>query len=79
MKLLDVPEKLADLIRLGLSATALQVKRPRRARVLIDVMAAARPIQPIPECLDHLAQIGKPDILRVNEQLFIYLSRAHQL
>ena len=77
MKLLYIPEKLPDLVRLGLATAALQVERARSGAMFINVMAPAYPIQPIAKCLHNFAELRKADILRISQQLFVNLPRTH--
>jgi hypothetical protein len=79
VKLLYVPEKLPNLVRLGLASAALQVERTRCGAVFVNVMAATDPIQAIAESLHNLAELRKLDILRVGQQLFVNLARTHEL
>ena len=77
MKLLNVPEKLPDLIGFRLAPAALQIKRAWGLRMLINVMAAVHAVQAVVERFDHLAQVRKVDVLRTDQQFFVNLARTH--
>ena len=78
MKFFHVPEKLPDLIGLGLAPAALQVERAGGVGMLINMVAPLGPVQAVTKCLDHLAEIRKANILGADQQLFINLTRTHK-
>lgn len=66
MKLLHVPQKLADLVRLGLALIILKVQRTGNQRMLKNVVTTFDPIQPVPKSLGNFAKFFETNISRAS-------------
>lgn len=64
MKLFDVPQKLAHLIRFRLPTHVLQVQGTVGLGMFVNVMAPADPIQPVAKSFRQPAYFVKPEVVR---------------
>src|SRR6266704_1388139 len=78
-ELFHTSQELSNLVWFGLPAVVLQVERSSGLWVLVDVVAAPRPVQSIPERLRHLAEIREANIPGPSQHFFIDFARFHRL
>ncbi len=76
MEFFNVAQELPHLIGLRLATDILQVQRPIRQRMFINVVAAADTIQTVAECLREAAQLLKANVVRSGQHFIQELAFA---
>ena len=76
MEFFNVAQELAHLIGVRLAADVLQIQRPIRQRMFVDVMAPADTIQTVAECLCQTAQLLQANVVRTGQHFIQQLTFA---
>lgn len=77
MEFFHIAQELSNLIWLGLATIVLKIKWPGSLRMLKDMVTAADAIEPVTKCSSHFAEVGKTNIKRTSQHLFMDFPGLH--